>query len=81
MTPEVSSDVSKGDGPCGIQHSGMFKPISESLAVRISATKDPMYKLDWKKSVDCNFNLIDGSSRSAVKFAMRIVKERQSVKK
>jgi hypothetical protein len=66
-TPTISSKFSTGDGPHAIQHHGMFKPISNSLADRIKAREDPLYKLNWKKSTD------QEPSCSAVKFAMREV--------
>jgi hypothetical protein len=51
----------------------MFEPISDSLAHRISERKDPLYKLNWKKSAEQDFSFSEIDSRCAVKYAMREV--------
>lgn len=63
-TPKVSSD-----GPHAIQRHGMFEIISDSLAARISAQEDPVYKLDWRESAKHDLALSDVDSQRAVTHA------------
>lgn len=73
VTPTVSSDFSSGDGPHALQKHGMFEEVSESLRDRVAAREDPLYKLNWKKSAEQNFDLSEADPQYAVKYVMREV--------
>lgn len=61
-TPKISAD-----GPHLIQHHGMYEPVSDSLAARISGREDPIYKLNWREGTD------QDASDAAVEYALHAV--------